>query len=431
MTLIGWMIAAAATASDGPEVLELPFVRADRAAREVRVVARATGIEAKTLCEFFLIATNSGHDYEAIAVSLARPGDIHRALEHIGLPAGRPVDPKQLRFWPRGERVIAEFEWCASTNPASPPRRVRFEDTLLDTRMGRPLPADGLVFVGSARVPAADGTGTVYAADEVEPNSIASAFNLETTVLDIPRRGSQSALYDYQVVNPDHVWTAGAPLTVVLRPEPRPTGEPRVADFNLTAATTHNGSPVFRLVRAPGQAQEAEGGAEAILAAIEAIARAGRDAHLTIVVAPRTSVSALRPIGEALGRIAEHPAVRIEPPPAGQLYYRALAPDPSLRNRAERPSQPWEIRFEIGEGSRAAVLIKVEPTRDLITDAPTYHETRRRAGSPTALRAALDEWGPGLPVLVVFAPPAMTFGELLEWIAPLQTTHPVVHVFAD
>lgn len=419
-------------------VLELPHARADRAAREVRIEARATGIEGRTQAEFFLIATNSGHDYEAVAVSLARPSDVHRALEFIGLQPGRPIDPKALRFWPRGERVIAEFEWREGGETSGPPRRTRMEETLLDLRTGRPLPADGLVFVGSARVPAPDGTGTVvYAADEIEPHSIASAFNLETTVLDIPRRGSQSALYDYQIVNPDLVWTAATPLTVVLRPEPRPAGDSRIVDLDLTVRPAADGSTsdpfLTRLTRQPDGTAVADGTPSAVQAAIESTAARDHDVHLTIRLNDTLALSHLRAVGEWLAAVAEHPNVRVEPPPQGQLYYRALAPDPALRDRAERPSQPWELRLQPSQkdGGWKAVLSRVEPGRDILTDAPTFVSMDFEADTPAALRARLDEHGPGLRVIVVYAPGRMSFGDMMKFVAPLTATHPVIHVFAD
>lgn len=428
----GLVLGAAAAGAAGPKVLELPFLKADRDAREIRIEARATGVDAKTQAEFFLIATNSGHDYESIAVVKALPSHVHQALEFIGLPAGMPVDPKALRFWPRGERVIGEIEW--REGGTGTPRRVRLERTLIDTRTGKPLPEDGLVFTGSARVPDAAGTGTVYAADEFEPNSVASAFNLETTVLDIPRKGGQNALFDYQVANPEHVLPKDLPVTIVLRPEPRPDGTPRVADLDLVLdPPASEGRGLRFTLREPKGAARVDGGSpDDVARALDALLAAARDPHLTVRVASGVPVGLLRPVGDAVAAFTDRHGARIESPPAGQLYYRAFSPDPAFRSRAERPSQPCELRFsKRGAGGWTARLAKVENTRTVLTDEPTFKVEEFPADTPAALRKALDDQGPGLPVLLVFAPPTMAYGDLMAFLGPAMTTHPVVHLFTE
>lgn len=430
VVLGAWLVGAVYAAEITATVWRAPFVIADRHRREVRVEARATGITGGTLCEFFLIATNSGHDYEAIAVSLARPSDVHRALEFIGISPGRPVNAKELRFWPRGERVIAELEWVDPAAPDGPPRRVRLEETLVDTRTGQPLPTDGLVFVGSTRVPVENGTGTVYAADEMEPNSIASAFNLETTVLDIPRRGTQSALYDYQIANSNYVWSKGTPLLVVMRPEPRAEGRPRIHDLVLMIGTT-NGRLTIAL-RETTTATPLASSLQEVEHRLRELGAAAFDAHIDVRIEPTTPVRDLRSLGEVVARLAELPAVRIEPPSSGQLYYRAFNPDPSLRRREDRPSQPWELYFRAGDpGKWTAVLVTVRPGRDILTNEPTFFTREYPATTPEELRSRLTEEGPGLPIVVVFAPAPMTYGELMEFVGPLMTTHPVIHVFSE
>mgnify|MGYP006303150745 CR=1 FL=1 len=62
-----------------------PYVLADLEAREVLVWGEDTGMIPGDPLEFFVIAENSGHDYEALMISYARPSDIHQALEKIGL----------------------------------------------------------------------------------------------------------------------------------------------------------------------------------------------------------------------------------------------------------------------------------------------------------------------------------------------------------
>lgn len=432
--IAGVVLAAAAAAAAEPKVLELPFLKADREAREVRIEGRATGIESPTQAEFFLIATNSGHDYEAIVVVKARPSHVHQALEFIGMTPGKPVESKALRFWPRGERVLGEIEWRDGGTPTGALRRVRIEHTVIDTRTGRPLPADGLVFTGSTRAPAASGTGTVYAADEFEPNSIASAFNLEATVLDIPRRGGQNALYDYQVVNPACTLPREAAVTVILRPEPRTNGVPRVTalDLAIEPPAAEGQAAQLRLRAAAGTAKIEHDNTGEIATSLDAIVASGRDPHLTVRVEPSVPLGSLKTLGSVIADLTDRHSARIEPPAEGQIYYRAFTPDPTFRSRSERPSQPWELRFDrTAGGTWTARLAKVENTREIVTDTPTFKVTEFPADSAAALRKALDDNGPGLPVVLVFAPAAMTYGDLMTFLGPVLTTHPVIHLFTD
>ena len=146
---------------------------ANRKEKWVRIMAEATALLPTSQSEFFLITENSGHDYEAIAISFAKPSDVHFALEFIGMKAGRPVNMEKYCFWPKGERVIATVTWNAGKE-----MRARAESLVTNRKMGGPLPQDGFVFVGSVMRDPLDGSAgpKVYAADAFGPNCIASYF---------------------------------------------------------------------------------------------------------------------------------------------------------------------------------------------------------------------------------------------------------------
>jgi hypothetical protein len=48
-----------------------------------------------------------------------------------------------------------------------------------------------------------------------------------------------------------------------------------------------------------------------------------------------------------------------------------------------------------------------------------------------ALRKQLDKEPTRMPVLLVFAPPSLTYGELRSFIGPALKTHPIVHVYLE
>ena len=71
----------------------------------VTLWGEATGVSPDAPIEFLLIPTDSGHDYEALTISFAKPSDIHRALAFIGLKPGKSVDYAAYRYWvSKGER---------------------------------------------------------------------------------------------------------------------------------------------------------------------------------------------------------------------------------------------------------------------------------------------------------------------------------------
>ena len=69
-----------------------PGLLANRAEKWVKIQAEAVGASTNSPCEFMLIAEASGHDYESLMVSFAKPSDVHEALVFTGMNPGMPVD---------------------------------------------------------------------------------------------------------------------------------------------------------------------------------------------------------------------------------------------------------------------------------------------------------------------------------------------------
>lgn len=427
-------LTSAAAAADAPATrLELPGVVADRTARTVRIEARACGVAAGTTTEFYLIAPNSGHNYESVAVSRAKALDVRRALEFIGLPAGRPVNPDLLHFWPRGEAVNAFVEWTDATAGATNagPQRMKLEDTIVDKRTGKPA-SGGFLFTGSVEE-TVDGR-RVFAADEYEPNSIVSAYNLAATVLDIPRRGSQAELYDYQVANPEHLFKADTPLTIVLEPASPPGAPSKPLDLDLVIRAPADAAadvPRFTLGAPKAPPLLENGSFSALQEALARAAGADRLPFLTVRIEDDVRLRLLKDLPPSLGLLVEQQGARIEPAPTGHLYYLAFAPNPAFRERGERPRHPWELRLKAGDKGLEGTLVKVENTRDLLTDDPTFKVTEFKVATPAELRATVEREGRGLAVMLVFAPPSLTYGEVAAFLRPVLDTHPIIHLFMD
>ena len=417
-------------ASDGnnEEVFQREGVVANRASRTVRVEARATGVAPDTKTEFFLIAPNSGHDYEAVAVSKALPSDVHAALEFIGVPVGRPVYRDVLQYWPKGERVFAFIERATGD-------RFPLEDTILDCKSGKSLPREGFIFTGSLRIPDLSSTNEparqIYAADEVSPNAILSAFNLRTTVLDIPRLGSQTELYERQVTPAGLCFEKDEPLTFILEPEKRDSSSPRVMDLRMVVtADTAPGVAQFDLYDASSNRLAGPVDATALTDKLKALCGTDRDLYLQFEISGKATLQQVLQGAELIRTLLHQKILRPEPPVEGSLYYSAFLPNPALRQRELHILNPWEYRLPNAESAGLARLTRILRSDSGDGTALFEEESFEVHDSAEVLRI-FSKLGNGLPALLVIAPPSLPYEVLRSHIGPLLPAHPNIFVFLE
>jgi hypothetical protein len=411
------------------------FVRrglvADRTTRTVMLDAEATGLKARDIVEFPIIAESSGHDYEALLMAFAKPSEIVAALEFIGVPRGRPATPEALALWPKGERVRVSVEFPDG-------QRRPIEELILDVRNdSQPLPVLGFIHAGSTWT-VRDGQPHC-AADDVGPGSVASSYNESTTVLDMPRLAQQGEVYERFVANPSALLEKDAFVTLWISPEPRPVDHPkRVMDLTLVVTSPEGAMEIaaarFTLLGAGQGADSATGQPLAdVLRTLRAFLP-DRDPYVTLDLGDSLSVRAATDLASVLAVLDNEDGMRIEPPKAGQLYYKAFAPRAEWRDRAQRVTQPCELRFARGtDGKPTATLVRIEEIWSENPDnlRPDLKVHEQPIADPGALPAALVATKVELPVLLVFASGDMTLGALRPYLRAVQTTHPNVHVFAE
>ncbi|NQU23096.1 MAG: hypothetical protein HQ567_17600 [Candidatus Nealsonbacteria bacterium] len=436
-------------------VLVLPGLVADRKARRVEVTAEATGLVSGSIVEFLVIDAGSGKGYEALLWSLARPSDVHRALRFIGMTPGKPFNPARLRFWSKGERVVASV--AAADESGEPVAATRLEQFVIDSGTEAPLPEVGFVFTGSFMVGSPDGkAGRVYAADVLDPKSLVSIYNDPTAVLDVPRHARQRAVYGTQIVGPKYDYAKHELVKIILQPEYK-DGRRRVVDLTLQVGrsspaarpesnTTDRDATAstlaFGLTDAAGKQMTEKPQLPAVLGVFDGLIRDGRDPYLSVCFDAALSLAEVRRVCRLIAAIDCETGIRVEPPDTRQLYYEALLPNAELLDRESRIVDPWELHV-----TRAA-----EPTPQKLTGSLELHESVYIAGdanpqsktttfdvpSPDALRRELDADAarrqaagrrPGPPILLVFADASLTYGELVEFLSPALTTHNIVHVF--
>ncbi len=421
-----WTDAQRATYADDDEVWIGHGVKANRRAHTVTVMAEGTGLGPGTEIEFLLIAERSGHDYEAIAVSHALPSDVHYALTFIGVPPGAPYQPRQLRFFPKGERVHVHVEW---TDEEGREHRWPAESLIRDLRTDAALPATGFTFVGSMRVQ--DGEEEIYVADRFDPQSIISVYSEPTTVLDRPEVVAQTAVYGSLEAYPERTPVYGQIVYLTLTPE-FTDGRRRVRDVSLQVRAGDDDPPVALTVAdLDGEPLHTGRTLADVLATFNRINEDGQTPFVQLDFDESVPLNELRDVSRLLRTFEQRGQLQIEPPLAGQLFYRAFLPVEAHRERSRRPSQALELHLHKNDEGYAAEVIQVDDQRVRREDPFNPIITRYPVESPTALADQLEAINHRLPVLLVFVPETFTYGELLQWLGPVRDSHPTVHLFLE
>lgn len=449
-----WTSQMRAEFGDNPDYMVEPGLLADRRNRQVRFQAEATGVEPGNALEFALISEHSGHDYEAVAVALVKPSVIHSALEFIGLPPGRPVDPAQLRFWPRGERVWVTCRWTEPEESSGSElhKQADIGTFMFNHRQQAPLPVHGFVFTGSQRRSHPMTGETVYAADAFGPGAIISLYNEPNSVMDVPRLAAQSDVYGAIVPNPEQILKAGTLLEIVLEPE-YPPGRHRVFTGGLKILARGAGSDGtakadlgFTIVptRDDDQAPPLENGnLVELLGWLGLITENGRDPFVSLEPEGDVNWESLREFYRMVETLEAGQGIRIEPPADGHLYYRAFLPAAWFRDPDRRDAHPDELYlhgYSNGEAGPSALWRRFEeewPAADVTESEirfgtePAIHVSDLDVVDAAALLEAQLElkYRPRPEVLLVFAPPQTPVAQLHQWMLPLRTVYPTQYVF--
>lgn len=401
-------------------------VVADASNRVVYVWAWSSHMGSGEPVEFFLSSIRGGRQYESSFVTDARPSDVDAALRHIGLTPGWPFDLAGKQLWPKGDRVRVDVLRAGPDGAVLAP--VRIETSCTDHTKEGPAGPYGHVFVGSARVPdPADPSRTVYAADEFDPVSISSNYNLVNTVLDLPERRAKTAVYGQMTLADPALTKPFQNVIITLRPDPdSPPGS--IPTLRMAVG----GEPGRIALKVTGPAAPVEGSLDDLARLLTAAKNGARLAHLALELAPGGSltVAQVASVASRIQQAEEDGLVRIDPPPAGQLYYRAWIPDPSLLERKGRTIQPWEAHLTFGEKGGAGHLVMIEETWREDAIEPDLHETRVPLDGPDALVEKARGMADAKPaVLLVFVPPETSSSAVLGFLQKVEPLFPVIYVF--
>lgn len=399
-------------------------VLADREKGTVEVDAFTTGTSPGSICEFYLVTLNSGHDYEAVFQTFAFASDVAKAFEFLGVPAGRPVDYPKMRFWSAGERVAATASVDGA--PARP-----LGAFAADAASGATLDAQAFVYVGGTRL--ADGSLDV---DSQGPGSIVPDYNEPQTLFDIPAKAPQSVVYTKTVLSTNAAFEAFLPAVVAFAPEKRaaPLSARRVADDEVVFDPAG-----FRYWRNDALPDGAEAPAVVPPAVFvqdlsKRVRDEKRDVYLSFQWTPDTTLGALKNAATLLQTLdKDATGIRVDAPPAGFPYYQFILPDEAWRDREKRLSQPCELRFAKAEdGAVSATLVAIAENWEGESLKPTLVPEEFPLASPVDLPALLKEKTPRqLPVVLAFAPSSFAWSDLAPWLEPVLADYPGIRLFLD
>ena len=400
-------------------------VRADREKGTVEVDAFTTGTQTNSICEFYLITLNSGHDYEAVFQTHAFASDIVRAFEFLGVPAGRPVDYPKMRYWSAGERIAATAS--VAGGPAVP-----LGSLAADAATGKPFDAQEFIYLGGTRL--ADGSLDV---DSQGPGSIVPDYNEPQSVFDIPAKAPQSVVYTKTVLSTNAAFEAFLPAVVTFAPEKRkaPLSARRVANDELLfhgdgfRYCTPRAPDCHETLLPPGTPP-----ADLVKRLSERVRDEKRDVYLSFQWTPAVTLGALKNAATLLRSLdKDETGIRVDAPPAGFPYYQFILPNEEWRDREKRLSQPCELRFAKGEdGAVSATLVAIAENWEGESLKPVLTAEEIALDGPLALPGLLKEKTPRqLPVVLVFAPSDLAWGDLAPWLGPIVADYPGIRLFLD
>jgi hypothetical protein len=185
----------------------------------------------------------------------------------------------------------------------------------------------------------------------------------------------------------------------------------------------------FEINDAKGGVRLAKGGLQEFGDTLMALVEKGQSPFLTVRFDDRLVLKNVR-AAVALLDLLTAGEVRVEAPARGGLCYRAYVPNEKFRDRAARIVQPWELRLRSREATVVGTLVQIKQRRR-DEQAPELEVVEYPVATPAQLRKALDEHGPGISVILIYAAPDIAYGRLQEYVQAAIATHPTIHVFLE
>jgi hypothetical protein len=290
----------------------------------------------------------------------------------------------------------------------------------------------------------------VYAADEYQPKSIVSLFNATFSVFEVSYSAPKEVIYQNTAVNPEHELPEEALLTLVIEPVNKGDTK-RVKDLVLEvqpgAAPTDKPLRGIELLTSlelqlkdSGTVLNAKRTIISVVETLAALDRKKHDYYLAVSFGDQVKLGQAEALAKILSTIDSEKGIRIDPPPAGQLYYGAFTPDQQLLDREARIYHPWELSLSEKDSHVSGKLLLIDSVWKKGASVSDLEITEIPVSGPKELRNKLDAESARAaragsrvkpPVIMVFAPSTLNCGQLTKFLGPVLTTHKMIHVYLD
>jgi len=409
----------------------IPGLVANREAHKIELLSEATGLDGGSTTEFLLVSPGSEKDYEALAISYVHASDVVHAMDFIGIPRGQPVNPSLCQFWPKGERIQATLRKLGDDQGEV----WSLQSCVVDKR-GMPVPD---TFVATSSSWTGNVASAACVADQASPGAIISTYNERTTVMDVPSHSPQGEVYTDIVIAPDRHINAGSILVMGFSPVPCSDGRSRSVDvaLHVCPGSVENSTNLTSLTCVTsGKGLFFPAATNTVAGTFERLANLLQEKHdpfVSLSVDDRVTVGAMHDFARVLKAVEGEGGIRMEAPPAGQLYYKAFLPDERWRTRADRSAQPWEVHLARNkDGSWRYMLIHILENwskEGQLTPELTVREYPLEKGEE--IPPKIKEVGGGINALFVFAPADAPLAVFMPAVRLLKSDLPLIYVFCE
>ena len=405
------------------DFLVLPGLVADKANHKITIDGEVTELASGEPSELYVIYDKSSHGYEALAYSFARPADIMKALEFLGMKPGQAIDSVNRVLWPKGERVLVSFVIDQKKS-----KEIPMKDFVIYKKTGKNPPNRlSQVFTGSVMMDALDASNKkVLMADAMDPYGIATSYTESGSIMTTPDNVTKGRAYGTVTSGP-LLPPKGTPITLVLRPE-YIDGKQRMQYYDLNVATNGLGIIVYNLKQNNKKFNSLT--LDDFLKQMINSVDSGHDPFVNVDFNKNLAIGTIKQVAGLIQEIESVKGIRVDEPNTDEPFFKTFLPNEQFRNRQKRYSQPCELWLSETNNMVSAEIIK--PTATYLENQiePRISIKKLSFENINEYKKILDENSDSeVKVLLIFAPKDMQYSKVYKYIKPIIKDYPTIYIF--